>query len=255
MKDFHFHDCCEIYYALSDNIKYFVGDCVYDIHKGDVFVFNNMELHKTLVPENALYERYIVLFNPSYISSFSTDCTDLLECFLNRNSSFSHVVGLSIEQQATLLSLLKKGEYYCNNPVYGQEVYKKIALCEILLFVNNLYRTAGMLNPPKTELKDARIKTLIRWIHDNLNGDLSLDNLAARLYINKYHLGCLFKKATGFTINEYVINCRIMKARELLKENIPVSQVGEMVGYYNVSHFIRTFKKHTGVSPKQYAKR
>jgi YesN/AraC family two-component response regulator len=67
-------------------------------------------------------------------------------------------------------------------------------------------------------------------------------------------LGHIFKKATGFSVNEYIINCRIIKARELLKENLPVSKTGEMVGYCNVSHFIRTFSKLTGLSPKQYAK-
>jgi YesN/AraC family two-component response regulator len=50
-----------------------------------------------------------------------------------------------------------------------------------------------------------------------LNQPLSLNSLSEHLYISKYYLSVLFKKATGFSINEYIIAKRIARARELLK--------------------------------------
>jgi len=92
----------------------------------------------------------------------------------------------------------------------------------------------------------------LQFIQLHLAENLSLDRLSEEFYLNKYHLGQLFKRATGFTINEYVIHRRILRARELLKRKLPVQQVGEAVGFRNNSHFIRTFKKLLGVPPKQY---
>lgn len=253
MSNFHFHDVFEVYYAMSERIKYFVNDKVFALGKGDLLVFNNTDLHKCMVPPDIAYERYVVLFSLEYIQDLCSEETDLLECFLNRNPNFCHAIHLSDEQTQALLPLFKKAEFYCNNPVYGSDIYKKITLTEILLLINSFYRSANMLCIYENEGEYKRVKPVIQYIHKNLDGNLCLENLAQKFYISKYHLGCLFKKATGFTINEYIINCRIMKARELLRKNLPVSQVGEMVGYYNVSHFIRTFKKLTGISPKQYA--
>ena len=52
---------------------------------------------------------------------------------------------------------------------------------------------------------------------------------------------------------DYVINCRILKARSLLRNGMRVQEVGENVGFRNNEHFIRTFKKLTGTPPKRYA--
>jgi len=120
---------------------------------------------------------------------------------------------------------------------------------------NSYYRNSDLGKTEKADRDYKRIKPVIQYIHGNLESNLSLDELAGIFYLSKYHLGYLFKKATGFTINEYIISRRISKARELLKNNLPVSQVCEMVGFRNLSHFIRTFKKMVGMSPKKYAKR
>ena len=63
----------------------------------------------------------------------------------------------------------------------------------------------------------------------------------------------IFKEGTGFSLMDYVINCRILKARSLLRNGMRVQEVGENVGFRNNEHFIRTFKKLTGTPPKRYA--
>ena len=253
MHDYHFHDVFEIYLTLTDGVRYFVNDRAFNLQKGNVLVFNNMDLHKTLVSADRTYERCIVLFKPEYIQDLSTVHTDLLECFLNRGADFPYVLQLDESQLETLMHLLKKAQDHCDNPGYGSEIYKKIILCEILLFINKLYRNAAPLPKPLHDGEYERIRPIIRYIYGNIAGNLSLGSLAERFFISKHHMGYLFKKATGFTVNEYIINCRIIKARELLKNNLPVSVVGELAGFNNLSHFIRTFKAHTGKSPKQYA--
>ncbi len=253
MRNYHFHDVFEIYCTLSEGVKYFVMDHVFNLSKGDILVFNHMDIHKSLSPSTSTYERYVALFSPEYIQDLSTTKTDLLDCFLNRGPYFSYVLHLEDAQLEQLLSLLKKGEYYCHNPVYGADIYKKLILGEILLFINQLYSTANTSNSITDKGEYKKIKPITEYIHKNISGDLSLDTLSARFFISKHHMGFLFKKAIGFSVNEYIVNYRINKARELLKKNLPVSEVGELVGFRNLSHFIRTFKSYTGKSPKQYA--
>jgi len=255
MQDYHFHDGYEINLPLTENIKWFAGDRIYSVKKGDLFLFNTMDLHKATIPSDMQYERYILSFKPEYIDSLSTAETNLLECFHHRDGEFSHCIHLSSDQLNQLLPLLKKAEYYCKNKeVFGSDVYSKITLTEILLLINLFYRTNNPVYTAKNQGEYNRIRPVIQYIHNNLDSDLKLENLAKNFFMSRFYLGVLFKRATGLTINEYIINYRIMIARELLKKDIPVSIAGEKVGFNNTSHFIRTFKKLTGLSPKQYAK-
>lgn len=253
MSQFHFHDVFEIYYAMSDGVKYFVDDKVYEVKKGDLFVFNNMDLHKTIAPADTIYERYIITFRHEFIENLSTPQTDLLECFLNREPDFVHRIHLNFEQSSNLLEMFKKAEKYTAPDVYGADIYKKLVLTEILIVINSYYHSSRSNTVRGREGTYNRIKPVIDYIHEHLDSDLSLEKLSTRFFLSKYHLGFLFKSATGFSINEYVINRRIIKARELLKKNLPVAQVCEMVGFNNQCHFTRTFKKLVGSSPKQYA--
>ena len=255
MEGFHFHDVYEIYYTMTDKIKYFINGKTLELEKGDLLVFNNQDLHRSIIPKNTKYERILIVFNPQYIQNLSTPDTDLLECFLHRDVDFNHRIHLDREQSSLLLALLEKAQRYLQSDTYGADVYTRLCLGEILLLVNQFYHTVGDTPPHGHEGDYVRIKPVIQFIHQHLDEPLTLERLSDTFYLSKYHLGYLFKKATGFTICEYIIHNRIMKARELLKKKYSVSQVCEMVGFVNHAHFIRTFKKYVGIPPKQYALR
>ncbi len=59
---------------------------------------------------------------------------------------------------------------------------------------------------------------------------------------------------TGITLRAYITNMRVFKAKKFLREGYSVSLAGEMVGFRSTSHFISTFTKLEGVSPKRYSK-
>lgn len=257
MQDYHFHDAFEILLALSENTEIFIEGKMYTIKKGDLFIMNNMELHKTITPDNiSFYDRYVIMFNPKYIVNFSEEGVDLLDCFLNRKKHCSNKLHLSEEQLEKLINLLEKIQFYNNNSVYGSELLKKITFIETLILINSFYNTAtNVSDVSKPNVIYKRVELVLEYINQHLENDLSLDKLAATFFINKHYLGHIFKAATSFSVNEYIIHRRILKSRELLKQNFTVTEVAEMVGFNSDCHFIRTFKKLVGISPKQYAKR
>ena len=62
-----------------------------------------------------------------------------------------------------------------------------------------------------------------------------------------------FKKVTGLTFTQYLLNIRIDKAKELiLKNNMPITDIAFTVGFENLGYFYRSFKKYTKHSPKEY---
>ncbi len=255
MNSLHFHDVFEIYFARTDGLEYFVNNRIYTVQQNDLFVFNHLDLHKIGLPQGVRYDRYIITFNRSYIDNYSTKTTDLLKCFTDRDPNFNHKVHLSDEEAENYLKLFEKADEYKSHAVYGEDVHQKFCLAEILIFVNRLFYSNHGSPIIHSYAEYLKIEQVINYINDHLNEKLPLDRLAGEFYINKYHLCKTFKNATGFTINEYIIYRRIIKASELLRRNYTVTRVAELSGFQNDSHFITTFKKIVGVSPKQYTKR
>ena len=67
------------------------------------------------------------------------------------------------------------------------------------------------------------------------------------------YLSLLFKKDTGKTINQFITEVRIEKAKALLKKDrTPLSSIAWKIGYHDANYFSKAFKKETGVTPKAY---
>lgn len=254
MNTLHFHNVYEIYLAQTGDLHFFVDNRIYPVEKNDLFIFNHTDLHRIGIAPNTHYDRYLIVFSPEYAADMCTSCTDLLECFHSRPPWFSHRVSLSDEQADRFISLHNIAASHMNKAQYGDDILAKLALAEILVFINCIYRENRTPAPECTDNAYAKIKPVLNYILENLHEKLSLDKLAQRFYINKYYLCKLFKAVTGFSFNEYITYNRIIQASELLRKNLPVSQVSEMAGFQNYCHFITTFRKIAGISPKQFSK-
>jgi AraC-like DNA-binding protein len=99
------------------------------------------------------------------------------------------------------------------------------------------------------------ISKIMKELEHRFNERISLDQLASAHAISKFHLVREFKKYTGFTPNEYLINCRISNAKKLLKySDLSVSEIAFSVGIDNISHFIHLFKSREQLTPLNYRK-
>jgi AraC-like DNA-binding protein len=250
----HYHDSFEIYLALSDGYRFVVNDKVYPLEKGDLFIFNQVDIHHTIITYEKPREVYIIHFMPQFIRDQSTPQTNLLQCFTERGPDFSHRAHLEPNQVQELTALFDRAIYYYENKGYGHDVYQKILLAEILLLVNSYYRPSE-INGQNQGPEIGRIGAILDYINLHFNEEISLAHLAQKFYLSKGYLGNLFKSATGYTVKEYIIARRMMFAKQLLLESESISRVMEKVGYNNYSHFIRTFKKYVGVTPMQFQKK
>ncbi|WP_373232572.1 helix-turn-helix domain-containing protein [Cohnella sp.] len=109
-----------------------------------------------------------------------------------------------------------------------------------------------------TSLADApeHVRSAMKEMEQRYQDKITLDQLAALASVNKYHLAKEFKRYSGFSPNEFLINVRMSRAKELLKySDLPVSQIAMEVGIDNVSHFIRLFKDRIDTTPLSFRKR
>lgn len=94
---------------------------------------------------------------------------------------------------------------------------------------------------------------VIDYVRTEFNQNISLDTLASLANMSGYHFARSFKKSMGLTPHQYLLQCRIDRARELLSQTqLSVAQVALAVGYGSVSHFSTLFRRITGFTPISY---
>jgi two-component system response regulator YesN len=107
----------------------------------------------------------------------------------------------------------------------------------------------------RLEKKSRPIEIVKEYISRHYSEPISLTDMANLVYLNPTYFSELFKKETGKNFSEYLIDYRMESARNLLKDiRYNVSDVAEMVGYKDVNHFSKMFKKSYGINAGQYKK-
>lgn len=248
---FHFQDQFEIYFFISGSVNYFIEKNVYQLKHGDLFVVNNNEIHKATFRSGDTYERIVILFDPELIRSFGSNSgLHLLDCFVNRPKGEQNKVSLSQPQIEEIMSIFSRFDMASIAGSETADFLRLAYLIELLVYINN-----AILHDQTKEdnqLLPQKLAPIIDHINSNLCGDLSLEALEEKFYINKYYLSSLFKKNTGLNIHEYIIIKRISKAKSLLCENLNIDEACQLSGFHDYSHFIRAFKQYVGVSPGRY---
>lgn len=100
--------------------------------------------------------------------------------------------------------------------------------------------------------KDERMIEIMNYIQANYI-DITLDDLAEKFYLSKPYISKYIKEKSGLTFGELVKKIRMKKAKALLKSsNMTVENIALSVGYQNVEHFNRMFKKAYNTTPMQF---
>ena len=99
-------------------------------------------------------------------------------------------------------------------------------------------------------LSKQRLSDVIDYIHSNLHSNLGVGEVARVAFISPYYFGKLFKRSTGQTVHQYVLDQRIRRAQALLSTtDLGLSEIASSVGLANQSHFTTVFKAKLGVTP------
>ena len=95
-----------------------------------------------------------------------------------------------------------------------------------------------------------KLRRAIEYIHEHMAGDISFRDVAAHVRMSAYHFARMFRQSTGVSPHNYIVRCRMERAKALLAEaRLPISDVAFEVGYKSQSHFTTCFGRVMGVTP------
>lgn len=138
------------------------------------------------------------------------------------------------------------------------DIFEHIAAAESLsVLQRNMFLSINhLIESVLCSMKDKDdyvIQKAKEYIHNNYQDNLTLNDVAAHVFLNGNYFSTLFKQKTGTTFRDYLRSCRIDQAKHLLATtHLKVYEVGLQVGYNEQPHFVRAFKSVTGQTPVEF---
>lgn len=236
----HTHKDYEIYIFKKGDITFTVEGIKQKMAPYDMILIKGNELHQLFPNPEIKYERIVMNISDDFFSAWKCDYLRKIfsgstaSRFISGDTFLSHDLDEDIKR-------IEKHIREC--PKDNDTVVK----CAVIEFLHNI----GRISSEEQKEINGNISEIIQYININLTQNIPLDELAEKFFLSKYYLCRIFKKNTGFTINQYIVTKRLLLAKQLCKQGMNLSSACSEAGFKDYVNFYRAYKKEFGVSPKQ----
>ena len=251
---YHCHrDFTELTIILSGKGGYYVEGTTYEVEAGDIIICNPGVKHRNIVLNKT--EPTVEFFTGFYGYHF-------------KNMPPGSIV---LKDGGCLLRLPTDARYEVLKQCYamlaeneacqiGKYFMLKAHLMQILLIMMR-----EIVGTPQQKQKGCNfesynksyaVKKIVNYLNENYGQKISLDRIAHNMYLSPVYVSKIFKEETGESPINYLIKIRLEKARDILsgEGEGSIKSIANAVGYEDVYHFSKLFKKYYGISPQNYRK-
>lgn len=247
----HSHDFYELLYCCNTcDVEYLVGAERYRLQRGDIVLVPPGVSHRPLLPERMTepYKRIVLWINAEFIDH-------LLKIFPETGAS-RKAQSVLLRTTGTRWEFL--GDFFSNGLKESQMNHSQ----QQMLLVGNTLTLLGYIRCAFSDLsvqpmqaeKPELLDQVLSYIEDNLSGKISLAGAAHQLYVSQSTISQLFRRKMGVSFYRCVTQRRLISAKTLITDGLPLEDVAEQVGFTDYSVFYRAFKQEYGISPRQYRK-
>ena len=180
--EMHIHDCYEVYFSISGGKQFLIDNQVYDIAPGDLFLINQYDSHYLTQIDKELHERIVIMIDPEYMKSISSEETNLDACFQNRSEKFSHKISLNQEQQGRFLYFINK---IVTSNGFGHDLLERATFTELFVMINKIVNDReNNTETEKPSTYNEQVDSILSYLNNNIQYPVSIGDLSNHFYIS-----------------------------------------------------------------------
>lgn len=259
----HTHNYVQIWYVMRGTLTHTVENQVYEMLAGDVFILPPDVLHSTVLQDGA--KIICCEFHTDGLFPDNEDGNSRISD-ITKSLSFMMMFQKDLNKPHPKFTLSRQGqrkvehlmsemlEEYTAGAEFFEDYICLLIIQLLIIFQRELISSPSygasetVYNRYRSMVEDA-----IRYIDSNYEKPITLDDVCKISMVSKTYFCYLFKLLTGQTFVEYLLNKRISRAMELLRQSdMSVTDIGQTVGFNDPTNFSRAFKRLKGISPREY---
>ena len=244
----HTHNAAEIYYTLTDLPDVLLNDTVSAAPAGTLLVIPAFCIHQLYHETGIAYERYVLSVNAGWLKNVFGESIPEFSYLLD--SSAPVLLIPDSQQKSRLICCMNELLSY-SRPASPEAMASFFRLFSV---IHNAAATSAPLFQKELPISSSqqKVNDIIAFLHEHLDENIRVSDLAAHFFLNPDYLARLFKSHMHISIGQYVTLQKIGTAEALLREGKSVAEVQEALGYSSYAYFFKTFQKATGISPSRY---
>lgn len=233
----HFHDTFSIGVNKEGLSIYENTKKSFTLDKNMLSIINPKEVHSCNSCSDILNIYYMLYLDTSW-------CQNIQKLINPNVNEFVNIPSSLLEDENFYMDFLDLCEYlFSNNSILDKEN-------ELIKFFINFFSL--YLENIKEKIVDEKFFKIVDFLNINFCENISLDDLSKQFNLNTFYIIRLFKSQMNLTPHSYLLNVRINKAKEYLKNGLSLSQTAQECGFFDQSHFHRNFLKIVAITPNEY---
>ncbi|WP_125152301.1 helix-turn-helix domain-containing protein [Clostridium rectalis] len=249
---FHWNNSMEILFVLKGTIKVTIDSSTYEIHERELEIINVDETHRIF--SNDKDNRVLIFhFDSSFFSKYYSDIENL-SFYTNTTDEGVQETEEYIELRTYLSIILY--EIIQRKEDYDEELEKTLVDLLYHLINNFHYLTYEKEELRENEEQLARYHRIAKYIYNNYNNKISLQDIAKKEFLSTHYLSHEIKYAMGYSFTDLLNLTRVEESVKLLLDtDKTISEISEEVGFSHTRYYNKHFKIHFKCTPMQFRKK
>jgi len=251
----HTHTFFELIYIVDGDGKQHINENEIDYKKGDLFLVAPNDTHIFRIRNATQF--FFIRFNNNFVHTEKKEkeLVQQLELIL-RNAR--HEPGSILKDETdklfvTQLMTMLINEHLHHN-LYQQQLISQLVNTLLVLIARNLGQA---LPETVNEQSEEKIMAILQYIQANIYypEKMRAEQISNRFGIAENYLGSYFKKHTGESLQQYIVNYKLkLIENRLLHSHMRINEIADEFGFTDKSHLNRIFKKYRGMNPTEFKK-
>jgi len=251
------HEFFEMVYIKKGHAVFEISDKPANIGPNDIVIIKPNQSHRLLIKSKEGCEFIVLSFR--FVSQSSNEFSEVpLEDFLNFVSSkeSGSFISLKVSQKNEIITILNRLIKERGNNDIGSDFLDHLLVMELFVYISRALKMEWETSiKGKTPKIEELIKISVKYINNNFERDINIENIAKYVFLSQSYFTRIFKEVMGTSPINYLIKVRIERSKELMEDkSLKISDIAYSVGFSNQQRFNEMFKKYTGYTPLKYRK-